>query len=113
MRQISVKLTLNSLYGVQIRRDIDESYRCKSQHWMETEYDDNVLDYWKLPNGIFIVKLKEDDGLDYDKDVKNTIPSQLGAFILSNSKRNMKKIIREINGFYKKAYTMEIPIVCI
>ena len=49
---------MNSLYGVQIRRDIDESYRCKSQHWMETQYD-NVLDCWKLPNGNHIVKLKK------------------------------------------------------
>ena len=81
---------------------------------METENDDNVLDYWKLPNGKIIVKLKEDDGLHYDKDVKYTIPSQLGDFILSNSKRKMNKMIREINGFYKKkTYFMEIPIVCI
>ena len=39
-----VKLIMNSLYGVQIRKDIDQSYKCKSQHWMETEYDENVLD---------------------------------------------------------------------
>ena len=39
-----VKLIMNSLYGVQIRKDIDQSYICKSQHWMETEYDENVLD---------------------------------------------------------------------
>ena len=37
-----VKLIMNSLYGVQIRKDIDQSYKCKSQHWMETEYDENV-----------------------------------------------------------------------
>ena len=54
-----VKLIMNSLYGVQIRKDIDQSYKCKSQHWMETEYDENVLDYWKLPNGNYIVKLKK------------------------------------------------------
>ena len=40
-----VKLIMNSLYGVQIRKDIDQAYKCKSQHWMETEYDENVLDY--------------------------------------------------------------------
>ena len=53
-----VKLIMNSLYGVQIRKDIDQSYKCKSQHWMETEYDENVLAYWKLPNGNYIVKFK-------------------------------------------------------
>ena len=67
---------------------------------METEYDDNVLDYWRLPNGIYIVNLKKDDGLDGDNDVKNTLPSHLGAFILSNSKRIMNNFMRENNGFY-------------
>ena len=49
------------------------------------------------------MNLKRDDGLDCDNDdVKNTIPSQLGAFILSKSKRIMNNFIREINGFYNK-----------
>ena len=68
---------------------------------MKTEYDEDVLDYWKLPNGNFIVKFKKDDGLDGDNDdVKDTLPSQLGAFILSISKRIINNFIREINGFY-------------
>ena len=103
LMQKLVKLILVSLYGVQIRKDIDQSYKCKSQHWMETEYDENVLDYWKLPNGNYIVKLKKDDGLEGDNDVKNTLPSHLGAFILSNSKRIMNNFIREINGFYNNS----------
>ena len=53
------ELIMNSLYGVQIREDIDQSYKCKSQHWKETEYDEIVLDYWKLPNGNYIVNLKK------------------------------------------------------
>ena len=96
-----VKLIMNSLHGVQIRRDINESYSCKSQHWMETEFDENVLDYWKLPNGNYVVKMKKDDGLDDDCDIKNTLPAVLGAFILANSRRIMNKFIREINGFYE------------
>ena len=91
---------MNSLYGVQIRKDINESYYCKSETWMKTEYDENVLDYWKLPNGNYIVKLKKGDGLDDDCDIKNTLPAHLGAFILSNSKRIMKDFIKETNGFY-------------
>ena len=67
---------------------------------METEYDENVSDYWKLPNGNFIVKSKRDDGLDGDNDVKNTLPSHLGSSILINCKPIMKNFIREINGFY-------------
>ena len=53
---------------------------------METENDDNVLDYWKLGNGNYIVKLKKDDGLDGDNNIKNTLPCHFGAFILANSK---------------------------
>ena len=45
-----INLIMNSLYGVQIRRDINESYSCKSETWMKTEFDENVLDYWKLSN---------------------------------------------------------------
>ena len=67
---------------------------------MKTEFDENVLDYWKLPNGNYIVKMKKDDGLDDDCDIKNTLPAVLGAFILSNSKRIMNNFIRGINGFY-------------
>ena len=37
---------MNSLYGVQIRKHFNESSKCISEHWMQTEYDDNVLDYW-------------------------------------------------------------------
>ena len=57
MLQGLVKLLMNSLYGVQMGRDIDQSYKCKSQHWIQTEYDDNVLDYWGLPNGNYIKKI--------------------------------------------------------
>ena len=104
LMQRLVKLIMTSLYGVQIRKDIiDQSYRCKLQHWMETEYDQNVLDYWKLPNGNYIVKFKKDDRLEGDNDVKNTLPSHLGAFILSISKRIMNNFIREINGFYNNS----------
>ena len=86
---------MNSLYGFQIRKDKNESYKCKSQLWMETEHDDNVLDYWKLPNGNYIVKFKKDDGLEGDNDFKNTLPCQLGSFNLSNSKRKMNSFLEK------------------
>ena len=40
---------------------------------MQTRCDENVLDYWKLPNGNFLVKMKNDNRLDYDINVKNTL----------------------------------------
>ena len=51
-------------------------------------------------NGSHIVRMKKDDGLDDDCDIKNTLPAHLGPFILSNSKRIMNNFIKEINGFY-------------
>ena len=98
-----VKLIMNSLYGVQIRKDINESNSCKSETWMKTEFDENILDYCRLPNGNYIVKMKRDDGLDDDCDIKNSLPAVLGAFILSKSKRIMNNFIREINGFYNNS----------
>ena len=98
-----VKLIMNSRYGVQIRRDINESYYCISETWMKTEFDEIVLDYWRLPNENYIVKIKKDDGLDDDCDIKNTLPAVLGVFILSNSKRIKNNFIREKNVFYNNS----------
>ena len=96
-----VKLIMNSLYGVQIRRDINESYYYKSETWMKTEFDENVLDCWRLPNGNYIAKMKKDVRLNDYCDIKNTLPAVLGAFIIANSGRIMNKFIREINGLYE------------
>ena len=68
LKQGLVRLIMNCLYGVQIRRDINESYYCKSQTWMKTEFDENDSEYWRLSNGNSIVKMKKDDGLDDDCD---------------------------------------------
>ena len=38
--QLLVKLIMKSLYGEQRRKDFDESYSCKSENWMMTEYDE-------------------------------------------------------------------------
>ena len=59
LKQRLVKLIMNSIYGVQIRKDINEIYKSKSESWMSTEYDDNVLHCRKLPNGKYIVKFKK------------------------------------------------------
>ena len=46
--QLLVKLLMNSLYGENIRKDIEEKFACKSEAWMLTEYDERVKDYWKI-----------------------------------------------------------------
>ena len=62
----------NSLTGIQTRKGIDEFYKCKSEHLIQTEYDGNVLDFWRLPNGNYIVKLERTVGLGGNDDVQNT-----------------------------------------
>ena len=37
-----VKLVMNALYGIQIRKYFIDFYKCRSQQYMETEYDDEV-----------------------------------------------------------------------
>ena len=46
--QLLVKLIMNALNGEFLRKDITESYQCKSEMWMQTEYDVRVLDYQKF-----------------------------------------------------------------
>ena len=46
--QLLVKLILNFLYSEQKRKDIEESYQCKSEMWMMTEYVERVLEYQKI-----------------------------------------------------------------
>ena len=98
--QLLVKLLMNSLYGEQIRKDIEEKFACKSELWMQTEYDERVKDYWKISNINYIVKMIDDPGLEDEIKKINTMPLHLGAFVLSNSKRIMNNFIHAINGFY-------------
>ena len=42
LMQEVIKLNMKSLYAVQIRRDNNESYNCKSEIRMKTEFDGNV-----------------------------------------------------------------------
>ena len=91
---------MNSSYEVQIRKDDNEFYKCKSNIGCERR---TMMKYWKLPNGNYIVKIIKDDGFDGNNDIKNTMPSHLGAFILSNNKRNLNNYTREFNGHYNHA----------
>ena len=98
--QLLVKLLMNSLYGEQIRKDIEEKFACKSELWMQTEYDERVKDYWKISNNNYIVKMIDDPGLEDEVKKLNTMPLHLGAFVLSNSKRIMNNFMHAIDGFY-------------
>ena len=104
---------MNDLYGEQIRKDIEESYEGKSEQWMLTEHDEPVLDHQKINYGSYIVKMKDDAGLEDEVKKFNTILLQLGFFVLSNSKRIRNIFIHAIDGFPKKNCIMKIRIVFI
>ena len=98
--QLLVKFNMNSLYDEQIGKNNEESYQCKSEMWMQREYDEGVLDYQKINWGIYFVKMKGDEGLQDEVKKVNTMPLHLGAFVLSNSQRIMNDFIQAISGFY-------------
>ena len=95
--QLLAKLNMNSWYGERIRKDIEESYQCKSERWTQTEYDERVLDYQRINYGNYFVKMK--GGAELEDEVKkvNTLPLHLGAFVLSNRKRIMNNFIHAID----------------
>ena len=62
LKQGLVKLVLKCLYRAQIRKDrkdIKQFFCCESEHLIQTEYDENVFDQWRLSNGNYIVKMKK------------------------------------------------------
>ena len=99
--QLFVKLLLNSLYGEPMGRDI-ENIACKSEYWMLSENDERVIDYWKISHGNYIVKMIDDKGSEDEVQKLNTMPLHLGAFVVSNSEKNMNNFIHAIYGFLYK-----------
>ena len=101
LQNLAKKIGL-SVYGGNIRKDINEEYKCVTENWMRENFDDRIKEWFPLKNGYFIVKLEDDEGVDdYDKAKSiNTMPSHFGSFILSHSERLMNDVFREIDGFY-------------
>ena len=98
--QLLVKLLMNSFYGENIRKNIEEKFACKSETWMMREYDERVTDYWKMSHGNYIVEMIDDAGLEDEVKKLSTMPLNLGVFVLSNSKSIMNNFLRAIGGFY-------------
>ena len=101
LQNLAKKIGL-SVYGGNIRKDINEEYKCVTENWMRENFDDRINEWFPLKNGNFIVKLEDDEGVDdYDKAKSiNTMPSHFGSEMLSHSKRLMNDVINQIDGFY-------------
>ena len=67
---------------------------------MLSEYDARANDYWRIPHGMYFVKMEDDEGLEDEVKKLNTMPLHLGFFVLSNSKRTMNSFIHANNRFY-------------
>ena len=99
-----VKKVMCSVYGGNVRRDILDKYVCVTDDWMNSEHDKSVKEIIPLENEVYINKKhihegKDDFGL---ANKINTMPSHMGSYILSHSKRLMDDVIEHIDGFYKK-----------
>ena len=101
LQNLAKKIGL-SVYGGNIRKDINEEYKCVTENWMRENYDNRVKEWFPLKNGNLIVKLEDDEGVDdFDKAKSiNTMPSHFGSTILSHSKRLMNEVFNEIDAFY-------------
>ena len=91
---------MNSLYDEQIRKEIEESFACKSEVWMMSEYVERVKHYWRISHGNYIGKIFDDAGLEDEVEKVKNMPLHLGAFVLSNSKRLLKNFIHALYVFY-------------
>ena len=79
--QLLLGLLMNSSYGEQIRKAIEEKFACKSKKWMVSEYQERLKEYWKNPHGNCIVKMVDDNGLEHAVKKLKTMPLRLGAFV--------------------------------
>ena len=48
------------------KKDIEESYKCVTQSWMKNEYDESVIDWFRLKKGKIMVGRKNKEGVDDD-----------------------------------------------
>ena len=62
--QLLCKDTVNGGYGSCIRQEITENYKCVTENWMNTEYDDRVKNYIPLENGNYMVNIVDHEGVD-------------------------------------------------
>ena len=66
LQSLAKKIEL-SVYGGNIRKDINEEYKCVTENWMRENFDDRVKEWFPLKNGSLTVKIEDDEGVDdYD-----------------------------------------------
>ena len=64
IKELLQSLTKKQTNAVCIRREIYDSYKCVTEQWMKTEYDNRVQEWFPVQNGILMVKLTDHEGVD-------------------------------------------------
>ena len=75
--------------------------------------DETFVDFEPPRNDENVIKFRSDPEVDKTKEVEKSLPSHLGVFVLSHSKRIMEMFVHEKDGFYSKQVYYDIPIVFI
>jgi hypothetical protein len=102
-----IKLLLNSLYGKTVQKDIVTNYHLWNENTLRKNYTTDVKNFEEVQNDLYLVEINNSEDEFIDKNIINyrgkkctsLMPSHLGAFILSHSKRIMNNYILAINGF--------------
>ena len=58
---------MNSLCGVTVRKDIEYKHEFNTERWIETEDVDRIEVYHNLEKRGYIVKTKNNEGIDDDE----------------------------------------------
>ena len=101
-----VKLLLNSLYGKMIQKDMNTKAHIWNDNTFNNRYDPDLLKkFERINDDQYYVEMKKEitDVIDHSQSNGTTklLPSHLGVFILSHSKRIMNNFIHSIDAFKK------------
>ena len=116
MKQTLLKNTGYAIYWLNNGKVLIICQKCATKKLMEKEQIKRIVAYWQITENHCIAKLtrnkdNDDNGIIEDR---NTMSLQLGAFILSNSRRILKKFVLAIDAFKNdKGYYTDIGSVYI
>ena len=100
--QTLAKKIAKSVYGGNLRWDVNEQFECVTDNWTEGNYDDGVKEWWPLRNGYIFNKSEIESDVDDHDIVKsiNQLPCHLKSYIIGPPNRQMNIVIRELDAFY-------------
>ena len=67
MKTLSKKINI-SIYGANIRRNVNDQFICVTEDWIRESFDDRIKEWWPMENGNLKVLLEVDNGVD-DQDI--------------------------------------------